>query len=90
MRELKGKSNLRVDRSKFVLIQTPQVFRVQLLKEAFLQPYRKDFTDEANMVEKMGIPVHLTAGIPENIKITNRIDLLFAEAFLAANISKKY
>ncbi len=89
IREITEKSNHQVDRSKFVLIQTPQVFKVQLLKEAFLQPYRKEFTDEANLVEKVGIPVHLTTGIPENIKITNRIDLLFAEAFLAASGPEK-
>lgn len=83
MREITEKNNHQVDRSKFVLIQTPQVFKVQILKEAFLQPYRKEFTDEANMIEKMGIPVHLTNGIPENIKITNKIDLLFAETLLA-------
>ncbi len=89
IREIEGEKNHRVDRSKFVLIQTPQVFSFKLLKEAFLQPYQKEFTDEANMVENMGIPVHLTTGIPENIKITNRIDLLFAEAFLLASDSKK-
>jgi len=83
MREIEGENNQHADRSKFVLIQTPQVFEVKLLKKAFTQIYRVTFTDEASLVENMGTRVHLTAGIPENIKITNQIDLLFAKAILA-------
>ncbi len=83
MREIEGENNQNVDRSKFVLIQTPQVFEVKLLKKAFTQVYRETFTDEASMIENMGTRIHLTAGIPENIKITNQIDLLFAKAILA-------
>jgi 2-C-methyl-D-erythritol 4-phosphate cytidylyltransferase len=82
MREVNGDKNHRVDRSKYVLIQTPQVFEVQLLKEAFRQSYRDEFTDEASLIETLSIPVHLVEGIPHNIKITNRADLVFAEAIL--------
>ncbi len=89
LREVNGEKNQRVDRSKFVMIQTPQVFEVQLLKEAFRQRYRDEFTDEASMIEFMDIPVHLVEGIPQNIKITHPADLVFAEAFLAHEESKK-
>ena len=89
MRKVNGDNNHRVDRSEFVLIQTPQVFEVSILKEAFRQSYRDEFTDEASMIEYLNIPVHLVEGIPQNIRITNRADLLFAEAILAREESKK-
>lgn len=89
MREIENGNNHRVDRSKFVLIQTPQVFDVSLLKEAFRLGYKDEFTDEASMIESMDIPVHLVEGIPQNIKITNFADLVFAEAVLGKKAGRR-
>ncbi len=60
-------------------IQTPQVFRTDIIKEA----YRKsddDVTDDASLVEKLGYKVKLYAGSYDNIKITTPADLVFAYA----------
>jgi len=71
-----------IDRTKLVAIQTPQCFKGDLLQEAYKQPYCAEFTDDATVVEKMGIKISLINGNPENFKITTPIDILFAEALL--------
>lgn len=69
------------DRSRFRLIQTPQTFRISLLKEAFLQPERETFTDDATVVEAAGHVIHLIDGDYQNIKITTQDDLRWADFF---------
>lgn len=83
MREITPVGNHQVDRSKYVLIQTPQVFQTSVLKEAFCLPYEESFTDEASMLEKMGMPIKLVGGETNNIKITTKTDLLLAEAIIS-------
>lgn len=73
-----------VDRSLFRLVQTPQTFRVGLLKEAMQQPYQPEFTDDASVVEAMGHHIVLVEGNRENIKLTTPSDLHYAE-FLMHN-----
>ena len=65
-------------------VQTPQTFTVSLLKEAYRQPYRTDFTDDASVVEAAGHPITLIPGTPENIKLTTPFDLTVAEAVLSS------
>ena len=74
-----------IDRSRLRLVQTPQVFRLDLLLEAYAQPYREAFTDDASVVEALGHTVALVDGNRENIKITTPFDLAVAEALLARN-----
>jgi len=64
--------------------QTPQVFRRQLLLDAYAQ--RGDFkaTDDAQLVERLGHAVTVVQGSPINIKITAREDLRLAERLLDA------
>jgi 2-C-methyl-D-erythritol 4-phosphate cytidylyltransferase len=64
------------------LIQTPQIFSVKDLKEAFMQEYSDDFTDDARVVEALGIQINLVEGSYENIKITTPEDLLLAEVLM--------
>lgn len=71
-----------VPRSEYRLVQTPQVFSVNLLKRAYEQPYTTAFTDDASVVEAMGHPVWLTEGNRENIKLTTPFDLKIAESLL--------
>jgi 2-C-methyl-D-erythritol 4-phosphate cytidylyltransferase len=80
-----GKSR-HVDRSRYVTVQTPQVFRVGLLREAYRQAYRPAFTDDASVVEAMGVEIRTVAGNSENVKITSPFDLLLAEALLHQSI----
>ncbi len=75
-----------VDRNRYKLVQTPQVFDAALLKQAYLQTYSPSFTDDASVVEALGVPVHLTEGNRENIKITTPFDLKIGEALLACSI----
>ena len=74
--------SLTVNRQQYRLVQTPQSFRISLLKEAYRQPYRSSFTDDASVVEHLGHRVSLVTGNRENIKITTPSDLSYAE-FLA-------
>ena len=74
--------NHAVDRSSYVLVQTPQVFDAQTLHGAFAQPYDPLFTDDASVVERMGVKVSIVEGNFENIKITRPVDLVLAEALM--------
>lgn len=71
-----------VDRSRFREVQTPQVFDISLARQAFNQPYREAFTDDASVVESLGCHVAMVEGNRENIKITTPFDLKVAEAIL--------
>ena len=71
--------SLTVDRSLYRLVQTPQTFRIALLKEAFRQPYQPSFTDDASVVEHLGHRVVLVDGNRENIKLTTPSDIRYAE-----------
>jgi 2-C-methyl-D-erythritol 4-phosphate cytidylyltransferase len=71
-----------VDRSRFRLIQTPQTFRVSLIKEAYKQKEDLSLTDDASVAERAGYPISLFEGSYENIKITTHEDLVIAEALL--------
>jgi len=64
--------------------QTPQVFRTELLREALEKALAEGFvgTDDAEIVERIGVPVTVVPGDPSNIKITDRADLLAAERWL--------
>jgi 2-C-methyl-D-erythritol 4-phosphate cytidylyltransferase len=74
--------NQAVDRATYRLVQTPQTFRLDWMRQAFEAPPLPHFTDCASVLEHAGYPVHLIEGSYENIKITTPEDLLWAEAFL--------
>ena len=73
-----------VPRDGYWLAQTPQVFRRDILEEAYAGRDRltHSITDDAQLVEATGKPVHLVIGSPFNLKITTREDLSLAEAIL--------
>jgi 2-C-methyl-D-erythritol 4-phosphate cytidylyltransferase len=76
-------------REHLVLAQTPQVFRTQILKEAFERARRDEYygTDESSLVERLGHPVAVVRGSERNIKITRPTDLTLARAFLEEEIT---
>lgn len=82
LRESDGNRSFAVDRSRFVAVQTPQVFRADILKMAFREDDSPNFTDEASRVEKSGHRIALTEGSPENMKVTNPLDFKIAEILL--------
>lgn len=82
VRHLTGSGSETVNRNDYKLVQTPQVFDVDLLRRAYEQEFTPLFTDDASVVEAMGVPVHLVEGNRENIKITTPFDLKVASALL--------
>jgi 2-C-methyl-D-erythritol 4-phosphate cytidylyltransferase len=74
-----------VPRERIVLAQTPQVFRAQLLRDAYAKATRDGITasDEAGLVENLGHDVYVVAGSPRNLKITRPGDMELARFYLA-------
>ena len=70
------------DRSRCLLLQTPQTFPIGLLKKAYAMPYDPSFTDDASVVEACGGTITIVEGNRENIKLTTPFDLLIANALL--------
>lgn len=68
-----------VNRSLFRAVQTPQVFDIALAHRAFSQPYRDSFTDDASVIESLGVKISMVEGNRENIKLTTPFDLKVAE-----------
>lgn len=83
IREIQKDGSRAIDRSQLRMVQTPQCFKVQILRKAFDQPYDEAFTDEATLVERSGVKVHLVEGEEQNLKITTPLDLRMAEGLLA-------
>jgi 2-C-methyl-D-erythritol 4-phosphate cytidylyltransferase len=75
-----------LDRDRLWAIQTPQVFRREVLERALAQPHEvlAAATDDASLVEQMGGIVRLVESPRENLKITTPDDLRLAESLLAA------
>ncbi|HRG11362.1 MAG TPA: 2-C-methyl-D-erythritol 4-phosphate cytidylyltransferase [Cyclobacteriaceae bacterium] len=71
-----------MDRSRFRLIQTPQTFSIDLIKQAYQLKEDVTMTDDASVVEKLGHTISLFEGSYENIKITTPEDLIVAEALV--------
>lgn len=70
-----------IDRTRLVAVQTPQVFRADLLRRAYTQPDLSS-TDDAQLVERLGEEVTVVEGDARNLKITRPMDLRLARAIL--------
>jgi 2-C-methyl-D-erythritol 4-phosphate cytidylyltransferase len=80
-----------VDRNTLVRVGTPQLFRKSKLLKSFQFIDNAAFspTDEAMLMEKMGIPVGIAWGDPLNFKITTKSDFILAEALCAYRFTHK-
>jgi len=78
------------DRSSLWHAQTPQVFKRRILEEAYVRAYNDKYsgTDESSLVERLGYKVKIVEGTADNIKITTKEDLLFAEVILMMHKKK--
>lgn len=83
LRLVSDESSSPLDRMQVRLVQTPQVFSAELIKNAYRQEYSPEFTDDAMVLEKTGAKINLVEGNRENIKITNPEDMLISNAFLS-------
>lgn len=88
-RETDGAASHIVDRRRLRIVQTPQVFRADMLRRAYEVEYRPEFTDDASVVEQAGEEVYLCEGERANLKITTPDDLIFAGALLADREEKE-
>ena len=71
-----------MDRTKYKIVQTPQTFQIQQIRDAFHKAQHMDFTDDASVSEAAGYAVELIEGSYDNIKITTPEDLAMAESIL--------
>jgi len=76
-------------RDELWAVQTPQVFKKELILEAFEKYGSKPVTDDAMLVEKLGRPVKMVMGSYSNIKITTPEDLIIAQAILKGGENKQ-
>lgn len=82
IREITPKGSKALDRSTLRAVQTPQCFHTDLLRKAFEQPYDAAFTDEAALVERLGVKVELVEGEEGNIKVTTAMDMRVVENYV--------
>lgn len=78
-----------VPRDRYRLVQTPQVFKLSLLRRAYEQRFVESFTDDASVVEALGEKVIGVEGNRENIKITTPFDMLVAKTLMECWISQQ-
>ncbi len=73
-----------IPRERIVLAQTPQAFHAPLLREAFARAQQDGVTasDEAGLVERLGVNVHVVLGSERNLKITRPGDMELARFYL--------
>jgi len=84
LRMVKDEGNSPIDRQMIRAMQTPQTFNASIIKKAYQQEYRHEFTDDATVLEALGEKINLVEGNRENIKITNPEDLLISNALLTS------
>ena len=82
-RVVEGEHNEVIPRSKLRIVQTPQLFRADILRRAYAQEYDPRFTDDATVVESLGVKITLIEGERSNIKLTTPEDMVYAEAMIA-------
>ncbi|MDZ7315572.1 MAG: 2-C-methyl-D-erythritol 4-phosphate cytidylyltransferase [candidate division KSB1 bacterium] len=80
-----------LDRAQLVQAQTPQTFRIELIRRAYQVALQDGFfsTDDSALVERLGEPVAVVEGEWRNIKITSPEDLLLAEVLLTHEVSHR-
>lgn len=79
-----------INRDRLVMAQTPQVFKIELLRRAYEKAREEGFigTDESSLVERLEVEVTVVAGSDRNIKITRPSDIELAQLFLREETSK--
>lgn len=80
-----------LDRTEMWEAQTPQVFKPEIIRKAYenIESVKEKITDDAQLVEALGIPVQVVEGTTSNIKITSEEDIAIAGAILKARDKAK-
>lgn len=79
---LRWRSGAPADRDGLLAVQTPQAFRAAALRA--VHAGGPEATDDASLVEAAGGKVVVVDGVPTNVKVTHRLDLVVVEALLGA------
>ena len=87
IREVTESGNNSVNRSHYRLIQTPQTFKLSIIKQAYSSTEDGGFTDDAAVAEHAGFKISLVKGDYRNLKITTPEDLKIAQALLEIDIT---
>ncbi len=82
IRQIDVDTNYSVNRNKFVKIQTPQIFNLDLIKKAYSNTNNSEYTDDASVLESINEKINLVKGNVENFKITTSFDLILSEIYL--------
>jgi 2-C-methyl-D-erythritol 4-phosphate cytidylyltransferase len=83
-RIIEGDTSRIINRAELRMVQTPQVFAAEALREAYEQEFSELFTDDASVMEAAGHTIKLCEGEQQNIKITRPEDITIAEAIIAS------
>jgi len=83
LRLLSDNSSRAVDRTRFAAVQTPQIFPLALLRNAYRKPFSPLFTDDASVAEAAGVKCILYPGDTRNVKVTNPGDIAIAELIMS-------
>jgi 2-C-methyl-D-erythritol 4-phosphate cytidylyltransferase len=91
IRQINGDQVQLINRQNYVATQTPQGFHLSPYWQATLRSQKEnwDVTDDASLLEKNGIPVHLIPGEETNLKITTPLDLEFARFLSTCSINQQ-
>lgn len=82
IRLITDSESVSVPREYYKKVQTPQVFKSEIIKKAYNREFSPLFTDDASVVENTGVKINLVEGNVENIKITHSFDLIIANELL--------
>lgn len=74
IRSISNNGSMAVDRTKFVVVHTPQCFKKETILAAYNVAFDPEITDDASLVERIGEPVFMVSSNEENIKITTPQD----------------
>lgn len=83
-RRMSDGSTEAVDRSGYMAVQTPQIFRADILKKSYEGPDNDAFTDDASIVQAAGYPIALYDGLSTNMKVTMPSDFIIADTLLSS------
>jgi 2-C-methyl-D-erythritol 4-phosphate cytidylyltransferase len=74
-----------IDRKVLRMAQTPQAFQLPIIRKAHQTAIKNGWqaTDDASLVERLGLDVHIVQGMQENLKITTAQDMALAQFYLS-------
>ncbi|TDQ11124.1 2-C-methyl-D-erythritol 4-phosphate cytidylyltransferase [Pedobacter metabolipauper] len=88
IRNIAVQPTVAISRTDLILVQTPQTFRIDVLRAAYQTPYRSEFTDDASVAEYAGYEINTIEGARENIKITYPEDLEIASILIKKGVTE--